>query len=199
MFTYTIAVRSRSDMTYAAAVVLERIRNRRYIVSRHSCLPQPLLTMRHTFRLLALALFLTLPACVGAPVAPSIEETTFAPSLGVDLEASTRTTSGLYLRDVTVGAGATAAPGSKLNVHYVGALPSGFVFDKSEAGVNPPIAFTLGAGAVIRGWDEGIVGMRVGGRRQLIIPASLGYGDRGSGVIPPNSILVFMVDLVRID
>jgi FKBP-type peptidyl-prolyl cis-trans isomerase len=150
-------------------------------------------------RLIALISPLALAACVGNPVAPSIEQTVFAPSLGVDLEASTRTPSGLYIRDIVVGTGVVAGAGSKLNVHYVGALPGGFVFDRNDAGQDTPLAFTLGAGAVVKGWDEGLVGMRVGGRRQLIIPPKLAYGDRAAGSIPPNSILVFTVDLVSTD
>jgi len=154
--------------------------------------------MRRPYQLLALALALVAGACLGDPAAPKIESTTFAPSLGVDLNASTRTTSGLYTRDLVIGTGATAVSGARLNVHYSGALPGGFVFDDNVAGGDTPFAFVLGSGAVIKGWDEGLVGMRVGGRRQLIIPARLGYGSTGSGAIPPNSILVFTVELVSI-
>ncbi len=153
--------------------------------------------MRRPFRLLALALPLA-AACLGDPTAPRIEETTFAPSLGVDLDASTRTGSGLYIRDLVVGTGSTAQNGATLAVHYRGSLPGGFVFDDNVAGVDAPFSFKLGEGGVIKGWEEGLLGMRVGGRRQLIIPARLGYGSSGSGVIPPNSILVFTVDLVSI-
>jgi peptidylprolyl isomerase len=154
--------------------------------------------MHRPLRLLALALPLSLAACLGDPTAPKIEETTFAPSLGVDLDASTRTGSGLYIRDLVVGTGSTAQDGATLRVHYKGALPGGFVFDDNVAGVDAPFSFELGAGAVIKGWEEGLLGMRVGGRRQLIIPARLGYGSAGSGVIPPNSILVFTIELVGI-
>jgi FKBP-type peptidyl-prolyl cis-trans isomerase len=154
--------------------------------------------MRRSFRLLAAALSLIAAACLGDPAAPKIESTTFAPSLGVDLEASTRTGSGLYMRDIVVGTGTTAIAGARLNVHYSGALVSGFVFDDNVAGEDAPFTFVLGAGDVIKGWDEGLVGMRVGGRRQLIVPARLGYGSSGNGTIPPNSILVFTVELVSI-
>ena len=154
--------------------------------------------MRRSLRLLALALPLAAGACLGDPAAPKIESTIFAPSLGVDLAASTRSATGLYTRDLIVGTGATAVAGDSLNVHYSGALASAFVFDDNVAGVNPPHRFLLGAGDVIKGWDEGLVGMKVGGRRQLIIPARLGYGAAGNGVIPPNAILVFTVDLVSI-
>ena len=154
--------------------------------------------MRRSHRLLALVLSLVAAACLGDPAAPKIESTTFAPSLGVDLAASTRSPTGLYTRDLVVGTGTAAIAGAKLNVHYIGALPGGFVFDDKVAGVDTPFNFTLGAGAVIKGWDEGLLGMKVGGRRQLIVPARLAYGAAGSGVIPPNSILVFTIDLVSI-
>ena len=141
---------------------------------------------------------LTLPmaACLGDattntnssyPLVP-IESTTFAASLGVDLAHSTKTASGLYYRDIRVGTGATLAAGSAVNAKYTGALANGTVFDAGT------YAFTLGAGRVIQGWDEGLVGMKVGGSRQLIIPSSLGYGPSGSGPIPPNATLVFTVE-----
>lgn len=146
---------------------------------------------------LVVALPLALGACLGDPAAPKIEATTFAPSLNVDLDASTRTPSGLYYRDLVVGTGVEAISGASLNVHYIGRLPGGFIFD--DNGVeDTPFKFVLGGGTVIRGWDEGLVGMRVGGKRQLIVPARLGYGAAGNGVIPPNSILVFEVELVNI-
>ncbi|MDB4892830.1 MAG: peptidylprolyl isomerase FKBP-type [Gemmatimonadetes bacterium] len=147
------------------------------------------------FRPILLALSsLMFAACLGDattnatyPLVP-IESTTFATSLGVNLAGSTKTASGLYYRDIRVGTGATLVAGSAVNAKYTGALANGSVFD---AGTYP---FTLGAGQVIRGWDEGIVGMKVGGSRQLIIPSSLGYGPTGSGPIPPNAVLVFTVE-----
>ena len=154
--------------------------------------------MRRSLRLLALALPLAAGACLGDPAAPKIESTIFEPSLGVDLAASTRSATGLYTRDLIVGTGPTAVAGDSIDVHYSGALASAFVFDDRVAGVDPPYRFLLGAGDVIKGWDEGLVGMKVGGRRQLIIPARLGYGAAGNGVIPPNAILVFTVDLFSI-
>jgi len=128
------------------------------------------------------------------PVAASttIESAAFAPALHVDLTASTKTGSGLYYRDLLVGDGPAVASGQQVSVRYVGWLPNG---EKFDAG---PYAFALGTGAVIRGWDEGLVGMRVGGSRQLIIPASLGYGSMGQGKIPPDAILVFNVDLIGV-
>jgi FKBP-type peptidyl-prolyl cis-trans isomerase len=136
-----------------------------------------------------------LSACHSKPAVPAsttIESATFAPTLHVDLKASTRTSSGLYYRDLLVGDGTAVASGQQVSVRYIGWLPNG---EKFDAG---PYAFALGTGAVIRGWDEGLVGMRVGGTRQLIIPASLGYGASGSGKIPPDAILVFNVDLIGV-
>ena len=124
-----------------------------------------------------------------------IEGATFAPSLGVDLSASTKTSTGLYYRDLITGPGTTAASGHSLSVHYTGWLANGTQFDTNVAPAIP-ITFTLGIGQVIAGWDQGLVGMKVGGRRQLIIPSALGYGSMAYGTIPANSILVFSVDLV---
>jgi peptidylprolyl isomerase len=150
--------------------------------------------MRFRPFLLALAP-LVFAACLGDtstsanyPLVP-IESTTFATSLGVNLAGSTRNPSGLYYRDIRVGTGATLAAGSAVTAKYSGALANGTVFD---AGTYGP--FTLGAGKVIQGWDEGLVGMKVGGSRQLIVPSSLGYGPTGSGPIPPNAVLVFTVE-----
>lgn len=130
-----------------------------------------------------------------APVA--ITSTTFAPALGINLAAMTMTASGLYYQDVTAGSGAVAQPGKQLTVHYTGWLPDGTKFD-SSVDRGQPFGFTLGVGAVIAGWDEGVAGMQVGGVRKLVIPSSLGYGARGAGVIPPNSVLVFSIQLLSV-
>ena len=103
--------------------------------------------------------------------------------------------SSLVIEDITVGTGAAAASGDRLTVHYRGSLQGGGEFDSSYSR-NQPYTFTLGAGAVIAGWDQGLVGMRVGGKRRLTIPPSLGYGSRANGPIPANSTLVFEVDLL---
>jgi FKBP-type peptidyl-prolyl cis-trans isomerase FkpA len=121
-----------------------------------------------------------------------IESTTFASSLNVNLAASTKTASGLYYRDITVGTGTTLAAGQTVGMYYTGYLANGTQFDALNSG--SPITFRLGSGAVIKGWDEGLVGMKVGGTRQLIIPPSLGYGAAGSGPIPPNAVMVFTVN-----
>ena len=135
----------------------------------------------------------TFAACLGdqttttvTPAVP-IESTTFAASLGVNLASSTKTPSGLYYRDIRVGTGVTIVAGQNLNVKYSGALANGSVFDAGT------FAFTI-PGQVIQGWNEGLLGMNVGGSRQLIIPPSLGYGAAGSGPIPPNAVLVFTVE-----
>jgi FKBP-type peptidyl-prolyl cis-trans isomerase len=137
-----------------------------------------------------LALALALAACGGGSTpAPTIEQTTFASSLGVNLAASTKTADGLYYRDLTTGGGALVQAGQTVTVQYSGAFPTGATFD---SGTFP---FLLGAGQVIRGFDEGVSGMKVGGSRQLIIPPALGYGSAGNGSIPPNAILVFAVQV----
>src|SRR6267142_4706761 len=110
--------------------------------------------------------------------------------------------SGLKYTDTNVGTGTEATKGKKVSVHYTGWLynngTKGAKFD-SSLDRGQPFAFGLGAGQVIRGWDEGVAGMKVGGKRTLIIPPELGYGARGAGgVIPPNATLVFDVELVEI-
>jgi peptidylprolyl isomerase len=105
----------------------------------------------------------------------------------------------LLIEDLTLGEGEEAKPGQTAVVHYVGVgVSSGNEFDASW-NRGEPFDFPLGAGHVIKGWDEGVVGMRVGGRRRLVIPSHLGYGERGAGgVIAPNETLIFVVDLVEL-
>jgi len=111
---------------------------------------------------------------------------------------TTKTPSGLTIEDLTVGEGPIAASGQNVTVHYTGWLTNGDKFDSSKDR-NDPFVFHLDAGQVIRGWDEGVQGMQVGGRRKLTIPPQLGYGARGAGgVIPPNATLVFEVELLGI-
>ena len=106
--------------------------------------------------------------------------------------------SGLKVEDLVVGDGPAAKAGDNLEMHYTGWLMNGTKFD-SSLDRGQPFAFQLGAGQVIKGWDEGVAGMKVGGKRILIIPPALGYGARGAGgVIPPNATLKFEVQLVRI-
>ena len=108
----------------------------------------------------------------------------------------TSTDSGLQYEDTAVGSGAEAKPGRNVVVHYTGWLTDGSKFDSSKDR-NEPFDFNLGAGQVIKGRDEGVQGMQVGGVRKLTIPANLGYGARGAGgVIPPNATLVFEVEFL---
>jgi FKBP-type peptidyl-prolyl cis-trans isomerase len=108
------------------------------------------------------------------------------------------TQSGLQYQDVVVGTGAEAVAGKSVSVHYTGTLQDGTKFD-SSVDRNQPFTFTLGAGQVISGWDEGIAGMKVGGKRKLVIPPDLAYGAQGyPPVIPPNSTLNFDVELLEV-
>jgi FKBP-type peptidyl-prolyl cis-trans isomerase len=116
----------------------------------------------------------------------SVQDNTQLPSTGVQKE------------DIIVGTGAVAAPGDKVTVHYVGTLTDGKVFDSSRDR-GAPFSFNLGTGQVIRGWDEGVAGMRVGGTRKLVIAPDYGYGDRAIGPIPRNSTLVFEVELLGVE
>jgi len=104
---------------------------------------------------------------------------------------------GLQITDVTVGEGAEAVSGSTVSVHYVGTLEDGTEFDSNTEG-DTPFQFTLGGGSVILGWDTGVVGMKVGGTRTLVIPAELAYGASGQGSIPPNATLTFTVELLEV-
>jgi FKBP-type peptidyl-prolyl cis-trans isomerase FkpA len=109
---------------------------------------------------------------------------------------SNSSTSGLIIEDLVVGTGAESAAGQRVTVHYTGWLTDGEKFDSSKDR-NDPFRFRLGAGEVIRGWDQGVQGMKVGGKRKLTIPPEMGYGARGAGgVIPPNATLVFEVELL---
>ena len=119
----------------------------------------------------------------------------FAGTLDVDLAASKRVARGLYSRDFIVGTGRSANRDAEITVRYVGALADGRRFTEPS---EPPVTFKLGAGTVIAGWDRGLSGMRVGGRRQLVIAPDLGYGRKQAGLIPPNSVLVFEIELLSV-
>ena len=106
---------------------------------------------------------------------------------------------GLEYWDITVGTGATATMGKKVTVHYTGWLTNGKKFDSSLDRGQPYVVQPLGNAPVIKGWNEGLVGMKVGGKRQLRIPPELAYGDRGAaGVIPPNATLIFDIELLNV-
>lgn len=152
--------------------------------------------MRRLLLALSLLPALSLVACTeSGPTAPNIATANFAASLGVDLANSTKTATGLYYRDITVGSGATvpATGVVSLTNAYAGYLRSGLEFDSGS------FTFNTGTGAVIPGYDEGVRGMRVGGVRQLIIPPNLGYGSSAYGTIPGNSILIFNITLNSIN
>ena len=109
------------------------------------------------------------------------------------------TPSGLRYQDEVIGKGPAPTTGQHVTVNYVGMLTNGKTFDSSDPA--KPFTFTIGMGQVIKGWDEGVMSMHVGGRRKLIIPAALGYGEKGAGdgVIPPNATLIFVVDLLAVN
>jgi FKBP-type peptidyl-prolyl cis-trans isomerase len=124
-----------------------------------------------------------------------IEQTEFAASLGVNLSASTRTPNGAYYRDLVVGTGAVVANGDSISVRYTGWLSNGIQFD-SNVDAPQPLTFKLGFRDVIQGFDETLVGVRVGSQRQLIIPPYLAYGPSDYGRIPGQSVLVFKVEVI---
>ena len=114
------------------------------------------------------------------------------------VEKVVTTASGLKYVDVLVGKGASPTAGKQVKVHYTGTLENGKKFD-SSVDRNEPFSFVIGVGQVIKGWDEGVMTMKVGGKRKLIIPAKLGYGSRGAGgVIPPDATLLFDVELLDV-
>ncbi|MEX2527670.1 MAG: FKBP-type peptidyl-prolyl cis-trans isomerase [Gemmatimonadota bacterium] len=159
----------------------------------------------------ALALTVGSVACGDAPAARSgleegtasmpavdLTEVSYASELTIDLTAMERTGSGLYFRDDVVGEGTLLESGQDAVLHYTGYFPDGRSFDSSPGG--PPFRIRVGVGRVIRGWDEGLPGMREGGSRTLVIPPELAYGAQGAGggVIPPNAVLVFQVELLEV-
>jgi len=131
----------------------------------------------------------SVPEVAPRPVPGDVEATTFAPSLGVHLESMVRRASGLYVQDLATGTGAIAVSGRSVIVRYVVWLPDGKQVDAGE------ITVELGSNKTIRAWEEGLLGMRVGGKRRLVVPPALGYGSRGAGdAIPPNAVLVFEME-----
>jgi len=129
-----------------------------------------------------------LGGCDGGPTFPP----EFDASLSINLSAMTKTASGLYYQDLAAGSGNAVKVGERATVAYSGWLPSGRKFDSGS------FSFTVGVGQVVPGFDEGVLGMRVGGKRKLVLPPELGYGNQGVGSIPPNSTLVFEVELQKI-
>ena len=107
---------------------------------------------------------------------------------------------GLLIEDIVVGVGNEAKDHNKVVVNYTGTLENGSIFDSSLKPGRDPFTFTLGVGSVIKGWDQGVKGMKVGGKRKLVIPPELGFGDKGAGnVIPPNTTLYFEVELLEVE
>ena len=134
-------------------------------------------------------------ACAGgpSPVTDDVPASANAPSLGVNLTEYTRTPEGLFYNDVVVGDGAAVDDRSRVTVAYRGLLAGGAQVDSSTG-----LTFRMGSGQVLKGWQIGLKGMRTGGARILVIPPHLGYGWKEVGAIPPNSILLFRVQLVAV-
>lgn len=154
--------------------------------------------------LAVVALFFIFPGLL--PFGQTTDESTAAPTNSITQTAPTtmptETTpiTQLMMNDEVVGTGAVAAAGDTVTVNYVGSLTNGTVFDASANHGTAGFTFNLGAGQVIKGWDQGIVGMKEGGKRKLLIPADLAYGSQAVGnVIPANSALVFEVELVKVE
>jgi peptidylprolyl isomerase len=144
--------------------------------------------------------FLLLVAAISIP-ACSQKEVTTVPEKAAEQQQVTgavKTPSGLSYTDIVKGRGAAPTSGKNVTVHYTGWLENGTKFD-SSVDRGQPFVFRIGAGEVIPGWDEGVMSMRVGGKRKLIIPSQLGYGPSGAGgVIPPNATLIFEVELLDV-
>ncbi len=170
--------------------------------------------MRKRSPALALVVLTASAACAESSVCPPIGASGLGPAvpeasvdpttlvydsdLGIDFDGMTVLAEGLYCVDRPAGGGAEAEPGATVSVHYTGYLPDGTSFDSSRD--RAPFSVLLGVGQVIPGWDLGLLGMRVGGSRTLVVPPHLAYGAQGAGgVIPPNAVLVFDVELVEVD
>ena len=150
-------------------------------------------------RKLSRTLMVAAVAAVGALAAPLLSQTEGkAMEPGKEAGKEVVTASGLKYVDLKVGEGDEAKAGKVVEVHYTGWLENGTKFDSSRDR-GEPLKFKLGVGTVIKGWDEGLAGMRVGGKRRLLIPSALGYGKQGAGgLIPPNANLVFEVELLGV-
>ncbi|MEP6690057.1 MAG: FKBP-type peptidyl-prolyl cis-trans isomerase [Gemmatimonadaceae bacterium] len=156
---------------------------------------------RRAIAALAAAMLLATTACnSGSAVAPAdVDPTTiaYAAPLGVDFASMTKSATGLWEKDVATGTGPAAADGDIVTVKYRGYLPDGTDFSTLDAS-RDAASYTLGSRALIRGFSEGVVGMKAGGKRRLVIRPSLGYGINAIGIIPASSVLVFDVELISI-
>lgn len=146
-----------------------------------------------------LATAFAMAGCTGSddffiPDPISVEETEFAPELGVDLDAMIRTSQGLYYLDLEVGEGDIVQSGDYVTVHFSGWVSDGTLFETTEGG--GPETYWIGTGDVIPGWDIGVPGMRVGGKRKLVVPYFLGFGSLSDEIIPPYANLVFDIEVV---
>ncbi len=132
------------------------------------------------------------------PSPPDLTTIEYAPALSIDPAAMDEREDGLLLRDTSQGSGAAASSGDEVVIHYLGFFPDGTLFDSSLER-DEPVRFQLGQGVVIPGWESGIVGMRPGGRRLLVVPPQLAYGRSGiPGHVPPNQVLVFEIRLLEL-
>jgi FKBP-type peptidyl-prolyl cis-trans isomerase FkpA len=165
--------------------------------------------LRQRSRRAALPLFgalALLSACVGGettavpniPSNPAVES--YAPVTGVVIANMTKRNDNLFVQDLTVGTGAEATSGKSIDVRYTGWLTNGSVFDSNVGAGRPVLTFTLGVGQVIPGWDQGVIGMKVGGKRKIVIGSSLAYQNQSpdTRVIPQNATLVFDVELIAV-
>jgi peptidylprolyl isomerase len=157
--------------------------------------------MKDTFKTIFARYIVVAVAVSALAIAPLISATTraaAAPAKKAPAKSKPKRADGLIIKDLKVGKGALAKAGKTVTVHYRGVLTNGREFDQSYKR-GAPFTFSLGAGQVIKGWDRGVAGMRVGGKRKLTIPPSLGYGPDGSPpVIPPNATLIFVVELLKV-
>lgn len=165
-----------------------------------------------SFAVCVICLIVALTSQLVAPtsVAAVAADATFSPEARLELDpedpnpilfsmapVERQTTSGLRITDLVIGSGTEAVAGRTVVVNYRGTLENGKEFDSSQG--RGPFSFPLGAGRVIKGWDEGVAGMKVGGKRRLVIPPDLAYGQRGAGgVIPPDATLIFEVELLEV-
>ena len=148
---------------------------------------------------LAIAVGCKNPAAGPPLVAPDPLTATYDSALHINISQYTVTTNGAFTRDSVVGGGNIAATGKQVALRYIGRLTDGTIFDQDTASGAPALTFTIGAGSVIQGFDEGLVGMRAGGKRVIIIPPKLGYGSTPRAGIPANSILIFSIRLTTVN